>query len=103
MSTEVDRWREIASRLGIEIVAPATIALGDGNAIFTALLPQFGAKNGMIAEPNWNALSPFADTLTRLGYAFSAVEVGSDGDDESAKEMLRDWGWSAAEPKPAWW
>ena len=103
MSNQVAHWRELAFRLGFQVTAPATIPVGDGSATFTALLPQFGGENGMIADPYWEAISPYADALLRLGYGYSAVEIGSNPDDESAKEMLRDWGWSAAEPKPSWW
>jgi hypothetical protein len=103
MSNPADNWRELASRLGVQVIAPASIPIGNRSALFAALLPQFGAKHGMIAHPDWEAISPHADTLARLGYGFSAVEIDGDLDDESAKEMLRDWGWSAAEPKPSWW
>lgn len=102
MSIQVNRWRELGARLGLQVEALATVALDDTSATFTALLPQLGAKNGMIAGSDWDAISPFADALLRQDYGFSVVEIG-DGEDESVKEMLRDWGWSAAEPKPAWW
>jgi hypothetical protein len=103
MSNQVDRWRELASRLRFEVIAPATIRLLDGSATFTALLPQFGGNAGMIADPDWETISPYADALFTLGYGYSAVEIGDGPDYESAKEMLRDWGWSAAGPKPSWW
>jgi len=103
MGNEADHWRELGSRLGVEVTAPATIPVGDRSATFTALLPQFGGKSGMIADPDWEVISPYADALSRLGYGFSAVEIGSESDDESVKDMLRDWGWTAAEPTPDWW
>lgn len=99
----MDHWRELASRLGFEVIAPASVLVGEGSATFAALLPQIGAKNGMIVDPDWEAISPYADALLRLGYGFSAVDIGTDPDAESAKKMLRDWGWSADEPKPSWW
>ncbi|HEX5184207.1 MAG TPA: hypothetical protein VFW19_13805 [Allosphingosinicella sp.] len=103
MSDEVGYWRALASQLDIKVTAPATVLLGDESVTFTALLPQFGGDSGMIADPQWEVISPYADALLKLGYAYSAVELGSDGDDDSARRMLRDWGWSAPEPKPGWW
>jgi hypothetical protein len=75
--------------------------LSSGLATFTVLLPQFGAKNGMVADPDWEAIGPHERELLDAGYGFSTV--GISGDLESAKSMLRDWGWSAPEPKPSWW
>jgi hypothetical protein len=103
MTEEVNRWRSLASRLGVEVIAPATIIVGDDSVTFTALLPQFGAPNGVVAHADWNAIGPHASTLGDLGYGFSTVTLDSETDDESAKEMLRDWGWSAPEPMPLWW
>jgi hypothetical protein len=102
MTNQVERWRDLAFRLGFEVVAPATIQVGDATVSFTALLPQFGGKNGMIADPEWEAISPFAEALWNLGYGFSTVEIGSVPDDDSIKEMLRDWSWSGGELKPSW-
>lgn len=103
MTDEVDRWRGLASRLGIKVIAPAIIEAGNETASFVALLPQFGGKNGMIADPEWNAIEPHAASLIKLGYGYSAVSLGAETDDESAQEMLRDWGWSSEERKPPWW
>ena len=103
MIEEANRWRALASRLGVEVIAPATILVEDESVTFTALLPQLGATNGMIADPDWEKIDPHADALLKLGYGYSAVMLGGDSDDESAQDMLRDWGWSASEPTPHWW
>jgi hypothetical protein len=104
MSDQVDRWRALASRLGFEVIAPATVAVGDERVPFTALLPQFGAERGMIADPDWEKIKPYADALWELGYGYSVVKLRCNiADDESAQEMLRDWGWAAPDPKPSWW
>lgn len=103
MSDQASLWNALACRLGIKVSAPATVHLADKSVTFTALLPQFGGKSGIIVDPDWEVISPHADALLKLGHGFSAVELGSGGDDERFKEMLRDWGWSADEPKPSWW
>ncbi len=89
--------------LGLQIIAPATVSLGSQTATFTALLLQFGGKNGMIVDPDWMTISPLADALVRLGYGYSVVELDHITDDDGPQKMLRDWGWTAAEAKPSWW
>ena len=103
MPEEADRWRLLGLRLGFDVVAPVSLELDGESVTFTALLPQFGAKNGMIADPDWNALQPHASTLISCGYGYSAVSLGADEGDQSAQAMLRDWGWSVSERKPPWW
>src|SRR3982751_5214332 len=101
MSEQTDRWCALASRLGFNVTAPATIRVGDDDLTFTGLLPQFGGRSGMIVDPHWEAIGPHAAAFTKLGYGFSSVELTEDLDPESSKEMLREWGWTAAEPKPS--
>jgi len=48
----------------------------------------------MIADPDMKLVMAHADQLTRLGYGYSLVEIGDSIDEESAHELLRDWGWS---------
>ncbi len=84
-------------------MAPATVDIGGEIVAFTALLEQFGGKRGLVADPDWETISPHAASLLELGYSFSTVSLGDHPDYESAKEMLRDWGWSASEPEPQWW
>jgi hypothetical protein len=103
MTDEADLWRALGSRLGFKVIAPATVMVGDERVTFTALLPQFGGNSGMIADPDWETIDSHRDALLKLGYGYSAVSLGSDGHDESAQDMLRDWGWSASERTPDWW
>lgn len=77
--------------------------IGTSRVTFTALLPQIGGESGMIVDPEWTVIEPHADMLWKLGYGYSAVSLGLDDDYDSAREMLRDWGWSAAEQEPSWW
>ena len=103
MNPEIDSWWALALRLGVTVTAPASVFVGDEIVTFTALLPQFGARNGMIVDRDWGLIDPHSAALLKLGYGFSAVEIGTDDDDESAQEMLRDWGWSSSEPTHQWW
>lgn len=96
-------WRDLSSRLGFEVVAPAKLELRGESISFTAWLPEFGGSRGLIAEANGQHLSAYWDALTEQGYGYSAVQLGPDGDDESLCEMLRDWTWTAEAPPPAWY
>ena len=102
MRSEVDRWHALAASLGVEVIAPASLVLGETRVTFAALLPHFGGKNGMIAHPDFDAISPHREQLTKLGYGYSAVSIGDEDDDVSAQELLRDWGWTASEAPPHW-
>ena len=103
VTDEVNRWQALGSQLGFRVIAPATLLVEGESVTFTALLPQLGGENGMIADPQGETIIRYADALRRLGYGYSVVELGSDADAESAQEMLRDWGWSGREPRPLWW
>ena len=96
-------WRTLSSRLGFEVVAPARLELGDETVEFTAWLPQFGGFRGLIAEAKVRYLSNYWDAPTEQGHGYSAVQLGSDGDDGSACEMLRDWTWTSNDPPPPWY
>ena len=105
MIHEVSHWRGLGSRLSIEVKAPAIVFIGGEEVSFTALLPQFGAENGMIAEADCQLMERHAAALIKEGFGYSVVElgVGDDAEDQSAKDMLRDWGWVASMPRPTWW
>jgi len=108
MKTDADYWMEFGRRLGVTVIAPVEIELAGVKAHFTALLPQFGAPAGMIVDADWEIIEPHASALNAAGFGFSCVGAGdpSDLDDPdlmaSGREMLADWGWSSASPKPDW-
>ena len=103
MTTDVDCWLDFARRLGIEIVAPFDLELDGVQMHFTALLPQFGAPAGMVVDADWDVIKPHQSSLLAAGYGFSCVGPGKPADDVSdGNEMLSDWGWTTASPKPGW-
>ena len=101
MLNQVDAWNKVAAALGIKVDAPCKVQFPDGTRVrATAHVKQFGAKNGMIVDPDWDILEPYAKVLEAYGYGFSAIEI--DLDPESLIEVLAEWSWSAPEPSPAW-
>jgi hypothetical protein len=102
MGNDADYWVEIGRRLGIEVIAPANLKVPGIETQFTALLPQFGAASGMVVDADWNAIEPHRAALTAAGYGYSCVTAGDAADTDSVTEMLADWGWTSASPKPDW-
>ena len=101
MLNQLNAWNKVAAALGIRVDAPCEIQLPDGTWVrATAHVKQFGDKNGMIVDPHWNVLEPYAKVLEVHGYGFSAIEI--DLDHEGLIEVLADWGWSGPGPVPAW-
>jgi hypothetical protein len=108
MESDANYWRELGRRLGVTVVAPVEIELFGSKATFTALLPDFGAPCGMVVDADWGMIEPHESALLAAGYGFSCVSAGNVAyfDDpeaiESVCEMLADWSWSSASPKPNW-
>lgn len=94
MSVQHEYWQRTGARLGIEVIAPATVDLAGRSVRFAALLPQFGGPNGMLVDPDWSAIEPHVAALEAAGFSFSCVTIGSDADDASLWDMLRDWTWN---------
>ncbi|HKU99788.1 MAG TPA: hypothetical protein VJR58_31120 [Vineibacter sp.] len=103
MIDQVRAWHRLAMDLGIEVVAPCEINLANGSRFrATAHVRNFGAENGMVVEPNYAALKPYADALTAAGYGYSAMELNDLWDRAAVIEMLADWGWTSPRPRPPW-
>ena len=107
METDAKYWLEIGRRFGIEVIAPVQIELAGTKALFTALLPQFGAPAGMVVDADWDKIEPHKSSLLTAGYGFSCVSVSRADLNHpegmaSAREMLADWSWSSPTPKPDW-
>jgi hypothetical protein len=108
MRNDANYWREFGRFFGIEVLAPVRIELAGVQAHFTALLPQFGALNGMIVDANWEAIAPHKSALLEAGYGFSCTGGGdpdrfsNPDESDSAREMLSDWGWTSAASEPDW-
>jgi len=102
---ETELWKRLASSLNIAVVAPFAFESEGRRVEFTALLPQFGAPNGMVVDADWSLIEPRVNALLAAGYGFSCVSLGNEAHDddlEASVEMLRDWGWNSHDAKPAW-
>jgi hypothetical protein len=95
-------WQQLGKHLGVEVVSPFVFESNEGPVEFAALLPQFGARRGIVVDRDWEALGPHADALCAEGFGFSCCEVGEYDERKPPLDMLRDWEWSSTAPKPDW-
>jgi len=101
------RWREAARLLGIDIVAPFSVSLPSSPPINAAVLVKgFGGPNGMLLVTDYAQVRHQRNALQMAGFGFSVLEEPTEEEPfvlEEFIDMLRDWGWSAAEKdEPAW-
>lgn len=96
-------WHAAANDLGIEIVAPFEVDLGQVGILHaTALVKNFGPKNGMVVDSAWNVLEPYSDALLKAGYGYSCFELG-EYERSGMIDVLRDWRWAGSRrTKPQW-
>jgi hypothetical protein len=105
-SSEIQFWKQAAIDLGIDIVAPFELTFPDGTRmVANALVKNFGAALGMVADDDWTTIGPHAETLIALGYGFSCVSIGPAKNYKRASTlcMLADWSWSGnPDERPNW-
>ena len=105
----VRSWREAADDLGIEVIAPASVTLGSKSFDALALLPEFGALNGMVLFGRFSATEGLVDPDGRLfreyhyGFSYLAASYETYRRDLFI-DTLNDWGWTSnARPAPDWY
>ncbi|QXQ06379.1 hypothetical protein KX816_19875 [Sphingosinicellaceae bacterium] len=102
MVAQSELWKRLAEHLGIVAVAPVELEIKGQRLSFAALLPQFGGRAGLVADPSWEVIEPHVEWLVGAGLAYSAVTLDDTVDDESARDMLRDWAWTGDGAAPDW-
>jgi hypothetical protein len=101
----ISYWRNAGQLLGFSIEAPCNLRLPSGIFIdAAALLPDFGARNGMLLISSYDEIQSYLDEINSAGYAFSVLGpfVEFQVDCEAVIDSLRDWGWTARTPPPSW-
>lgn len=93
--------------LNLNIVIPFLLTVREGIQINAqALLPQLGARNGMIIVSRYEDLLGVASDLPGMGYGYSVLDeplLSEDFDLASYTDMFLDWGWEVSnERKPDW-
>ena len=99
----IKMWQTAAQDLNMELIAPYTLPLPNGDKIQAEfLLKNFGAVNGMIVVKRFDQVSSLIDEIIKEGYGFSVLEEPSEKEKylrEDFIEILNDWGWSGKKEK----
>jgi len=100
-------WKELAVKLGLEIISPFSLTMSDGSELqVDVLLKNFGAEKGMLLVDDYSKIEGYTSSILSLGYGYSVLSSHAEPhalDDEAAKEMLAEWTWSGSlESRPGW-
>lgn len=82
-----EKWLAAGLRLGFDVIAPCKVVLSDGSILEATALVKVGPPNGIVVDPEWSVLKPYASQLVAEGFGYSAVEI-EDGD---ISDMLLEW------------
>ena len=98
-------WETARDDLGIEIIAPYEVDLGNNVKIRAEILVRnFGGRNGTLIFTNSDVFWPCRDQLCNLGYGYSVLEEPKETyDREIFIEMLSEWEWDGDEAKKPIW
>jgi hypothetical protein len=102
-----DAWKEAAQDLNLEVEAPSSICLPDGETIdVDVLVRKFGHRLGMVVVNSYEKIEPYADDLLKLGYGFSVMDHPREDERYDRSEfidLLSEWSWSGdARNAPKW-
>jgi hypothetical protein len=105
----LSKWEAAREDLGLEIIAPFCLKIGNKVSIQAEfLVKNFGASNGMLVVTDYAMVEGYGKQLSSLGYGFSVLEEPSNKANEAYDReifigMLSEWGWSGVESeKPDW-
>jgi len=101
-------WEAARDDLGIDIVAPYKVDLGNDVKVQAEILVKnFGGKIGTLVFTNTNAVRPYDEQLCNLGYGWSVLDEPASHEmiynREGFIDMLSEWEWVGdADKKPSW-
>ncbi len=88
-SDQAGEWRAAGSRMAFEVEAPCRVRLSDGSIVEATALVKIGPSKGMVVDPKWSVIEPFAKELIADGFGFSAISIT--GNDADLADVIRDW------------
>jgi hypothetical protein len=98
-------WEEARDDLGLDLVIPFDLELGNGATIHAdVLVKNFGCPNGMIVVSEYGAIEKSLPQIDELDYGFSVLDWSRDPYDRAGMiDMLSEWGWAGpASEVPQW-
>ena len=98
-----EQWQALSGALGIDVTAPFSLSDPAGGTVeFDALVHNFGSRKGMVLLHKWDKAK--ATLAVAQGYGYSCMSLEGHLSSESAKQVLRDWGWSGPQSLlPPWY
>ena len=105
----LQEWETARDDLGLEIVAPYEVDLGNNGKLRAEILVKnFGGRNGTLIFTDEDKFWKYHEQLSALHYGTSVLDEPTDEDNEiydrdSFIEMLSEWEWTGeAGAKPGW-
>jgi hypothetical protein len=101
------QWEAARDDLGLEIVAPFEIDLGNNVKVLADILVKdFGGRNGTLVVTSYDVIKSYQEQLRKFGYGFSVLSEPSGEpiyDREVFVDMLSEWEWTGkTAAKPCW-
>ena len=105
----VEKWEAARDDLGLDIVVPYEVDLGNNVKLQAKLLVRnFGARNGILVFTDMDLVWPHRNELSNLGYGYSVLDEPTDKTNEAYDrdlfiDMLSEWEWTGGEAtRPSW-
>ena len=101
----IARWQSVSQELGISVVAPAEITVGDLSCVCEVYLPDFGSNEGMVIVSERTERRE-RDQLRRSGKHLVIAQARTDNryGRSTAIDELSDFGWyGPANDVPDWY
>ena len=96
-------WQLAGDRFGFRAITPYLLSLDKAVIAVDALLPDFGAPNGMLLVTDYDLLKPHLQEIQSAGYGFSVLTAKlADPSLAELVYLLSDWGWSGSGAAPPW-
>lgn len=82
---------DLREKYSLDINSPFRLNVEGQIIKFDYLVKNYGARNGMVVDSDWNKIKLVADLLVEMGYGYSCLEIDASSVD-GFDEVLNDWG-----------
>jgi hypothetical protein len=99
------KWEQARDDLGLDLVIPFDLDLGNDVTIHAELLIRnFGCPNGMIIVREYDVVKKSLAQIDALDYGFSVLDEPHGPYDRATMiEMLSEWGWTGPMAEAPQW
>ncbi len=86
---------QLMNTYGLDITSPFEYKNNNVVYKFQCLIRGYGAKSGMVIDPDWRKLNSLKQALSDDGFGYSCMDIEGSIDIPSFSDVLADWGKSA--------